>query len=103
MLTETEKNLLLTLDYFVRHGSGNIISLSRRDVVCLVDMMRRIDGEKPVLTVVTETGAKRTTRLDHDACTVCGQPFTKESPARFIVRGKGKVHYQCRDAAGGVR
>lgn len=102
MLTETEKNLMLTLDYFVRHGSGNTIPLTRRDVAIVVKMMERLDDERPPAVKGADAGGReppRLVRMDHDACVVCGELFTLENPARFLLRGRGKVHAHCKARA----
>ena len=88
MLTEPEKNLRFNLEHFVKAGS-NQVTLARRDVVLVLEMMQRLDA--PAGPVAVAAGDFRTVR-----CAGCGQRFTTEAPAKFIDKATGdRWHGDC--------
>ena len=90
MLTEPEKNLRFNLEHFIRAGS-NQVTLARRDVAVVLDMMRRLDVPDSASAVPVIGGDFRAKR-----CAGCGHRFTDTAPAKFVDKATGdRWHSDC--------
>ncbi len=86
-LSPAEQNIRFNLEHFLKAGTLQV-TLSRRDVVHVLAMMKRLEGEASA----PEKAA--------DACAVCKAVFTEDWPARVNVKGRGLMHGECADAVG---